>query len=102
MHVNLLLMKNSKFLFLKGTNLVSECLRRTYWSGGSTIESAFRDASGTIPSVFAHLLTWTNEKFIDPQTLIETWGIRHHKPMKASPDDDSLLQLINFQQNVCT
>ena len=37
---------------------------------------------------------------IDAQSVMETWVITHHKPIRACVEDGSLAELVNCQQNV--
>ena len=58
------------------------------------------DARGDVSAVFSKYLHTSDGHAIDPQTTMETFALKYHKPIKASPKDGSLLTVVNFQQNV--
>ena len=96
-------------LIILGTQVILEAFRKSTTTGVMC-----KDASGPVEQVLYHFLNRskklvtdpeTKEKFhqryiIDAQSVMETWAITHHKPIRASVEDGSLAELVNCQQNV--
>jgi hypothetical protein len=59
-----------------------------------------KDVRGNIAAVFSHFLKTSDEVAIDPQTTMESFAIKYHKPITCSPNKASLSTIVNFQQNV--
>ena len=83
------------FLNFLGTSLILEVMRQS-----QITFPACEDARGDVSAVFSKYLKTSDGYAIDPQTTMETFALKYHKPIKASPADSSLLTVVNFQQNV--
>ena len=96
-------------LITLGTQVILEAFRKSTTTG-----FICKDASGPIEKVLCHFLKKckviktdpeTKQKtpqryIIDAQSVMETWAINHHKPIRARVEDGSLAELVNCQQNV--
>ena len=96
-------------LIILGTQVILEAFRKSTNTGYMC-----KDASGPIEQVLFHFLNKSKGIITDPeskqktpqryiidaQSVMETWAISHHKPIRACVDDGSLAELVNCQQNV--
>ena len=83
------------FFNFVGTSLILEVMRQS-----QITFPVSEDARGDVSAVFSKYMNTSDGHAIDPQTTMETFALKYHKPIKASTKDSSLLTVVNFQQNV--